>query len=80
MLFTVYASSLLAIIQKQLIEVHGYADDDQLYLAFRPDNDDEQTKALKSLEACIVDVKHWMLINRLKMNDSKTDFIIVGGS
>ncbi len=30
------------------------------------------------MESCLLDVKQWMLANKLKMNDSKTEFIIIG--
>jgi hypothetical protein len=34
--------------------------------------------ALKSMEDCITDVRSWMLTNKLKINDSKTEFLILG--
>ena len=30
------------------------------------------------METCLLDVKSWMLANKLKMNDGKTEFIIIG--
>lgn len=36
MLFTVYTSTLFAIVEKQLPRVHCYAHDSQLYLSFSP--------------------------------------------
>ena len=30
------------------------------------------------METCLLDVKQWMLANKLKMNDSKTEFIVIG--
>ena len=29
------------------------------------------------MESCLDDVKSWMISNKLKMNDSKTEFIII---
>ena len=34
--------------------------------------------ALKSIENCVADIRAWMLSNRLLINDSKTEFIIIG--
>ena len=38
LLFTIYASKLFQIIKTHLPDVHAYADDSQLYLAFKPDS------------------------------------------
>ena len=34
--------------------------------------------AIRNLEKCIEDVRTWMLTHRLKINDSKTEFILLG--
>ena len=77
-LFTIYVASLFQIINHYLPEAHGYADDHQLYLAFKPDSLASQDSAVQAIEAFIKDVPHWMLSNRLKINDSKTEFPILG--
>ncbi len=77
-LYTQYASSLFNVIQKHLINVHGYADDHQLYMSFSPNIVDDQDKAFTAMENCLLDVKDWMIANKLKMNDSKTEFLIIG--
>ena len=64
-LFTQYASS------------HAYADDHQLYMAFSP-NLESQNQTVSCMESYLDDVKSWMISNKLKMNDSKTEFIIIG--
>ena len=33
---------------------------------------------MKTLEACLNKVKHWMSVNWLKLNDSKIEFFIFG--
>jgi hypothetical protein len=77
-LFTIYAATLFKVIRKHLPEVHGYADDHQLYLSFKPSNTTSQDSALKAMEECINDVRRWMLSNKLKINDSKTEFLVLG--
>ena len=57
---------------------HGYADDHQLYVSFRPNHSGDQDSALSSLQDCIAEIRSWMLVNKLKINDSKTEFIILG--
>ncbi len=77
-LFTEYASTLFSVIHDHLDNAHGYADDHQLYLSFSPNSVQNQECAVKCMESCLLDVKQWMLANKLKMNDAKTEFIIVG--
>ena len=76
-LFTQYASSLFSIFSKQSVCAHAYADDHQLYMAFSP-NLVSLNEAVSCMESCLQDVKSWMISNKLKMNDSKTKFIIIG--
>ncbi len=76
--FTQYASSLFDIIHAHLDSAHGYADDHSLYLAFCPNSLVSQHQAIAKMEACLHDVKSWMVKYKLKMNDSKTEFVIVG--
>ena len=76
-LFTQYASSLFSIFSNHSVRAHAYADDHQLYVAFSP-NLESQNQAVTCLESCLEDVKSWMISNKLKMNDSKTEFIIIG--
>jgi dsDNA-binding SOS-regulon protein len=52
-----------------------YADDTQLYVSFKPK--DYKDKMLK-LEACIREIRRWMEQNPLKLNDAKTEFLVLG--
>jgi hypothetical protein len=73
--FKLYTKSLTAIAKKHKINIHLYADDTQLYTSFNPQ---ESEPALARLEACIEEIRNWMDINYLKLNDSKTEFVIFG--
>ena len=72
LLFTLYLSKLFDIVKGHLPHVHTYADDTQLHLAFKPDS------AVNALELCIRDLRSWMLHDKLKLNDNKTEFILIG--
>ena len=77
LLFVLYASKLFTIIERHLPQVHAYADDTQLYVAFKPDLE-HAANAVAAMEACINDIKKWMLADRLKINDDKTEFLVIG--
>ena len=65
--------------QRHLPDVHCYADDSQLYLSFRPaDGLSSQTDANHAMERCNEDIRHWMVSDRLLMNDEKTEFLLIG--
>jgi hypothetical protein len=58
------------------LELHLYADDSQVYMAFRPGVN--ESVSLDVLEKCIAQVRAWMAANYLKLNDDKTEFIVLG--
>ncbi len=69
----------LADILRELgIEFHVYADDHQLNLAFQPIGQDSADVVVNKILRCIVEVKQWMIKNMLKLNDDKTEFIVIG--
>ena len=70
-----WLGKILILSRKHNIQIHLYADDTQLYTTFDPNN---SADAMKRMEACIAEIKAWMANNLLKLNDSKTEFIIFG--
>lgn len=72
LLFVISFSKLFTTINKHLPDVHAYADDTQLYLAFKPGNYANETVAVSSIQSCIRDLHNWMLIDRLTLNQDKT--------
>ena len=77
-LFTLYTSRLFDIIQTHLPEVHYLTDDTQLYLSFSPSNAINQLSAISAMESCVDDILSWMLTDSLKLNDDKSEFLIIG--
>ena len=55
------------------IGYHIYADDIQLYISFKCK---DPLESLTKLNMCISDIRVWMIKQKLKINDSKTEFII----
>ena len=78
LLFTLYTSRLFDIIQTHLPEVHCFADDTQLYLSFSPSSAINQLSAISAMESCVDDIRSWMLTDSLKLNDDKSEFLIIG--
>ena len=77
-LFVIYASKLFEIFSCHLPDVHCYTDDTQLYLLFKPDSHASHVKAVTAMQWCIEDLGQWMLLDRLKLNDDKTEYLLIG--
>ena len=73
-LFTMYIKPLSAIIDSHSIIHHSFADDLQLQMSAPPDRISE---LLHSMQSCISDVKAWATASMLKLNDSKTELMLV---
>ena len=72
-----YSAPIAKLAQQNGVMYHQYADDTQLYVFC----DAKNAEAQKSrLEQCIHDIKDWSASNLLKLNDSKTEFLVVGSA
>ena len=78
LLFTMYASKLFEVIKDHLPMVHAYADDTQLYLSFKPGCTVTEQDAIRTMERCIKAIRIWMLTDKLKLNEEKTEFMVIG--
>ena len=78
LLFVVYASKLFEIVKHHLPNAYCFADDTQLYLSFDPNGSRDQVMALEAMERCISDLRKWMYRDKLKINDDKTEFLVIG--
>ena len=71
--YNLYTAPLERILKRHGVKYHKYADDLQVYHNCEID---QIGQAKVVLESCIADVRSWMLRWGLKINDSKTEFII----
>ena len=71
--FCLYLLPLCSIFKYHNIGYHTNTDDTQLYISFKC-NDPLAT--LPKLNSCISDIRVWMIKNKLKIYDSKTEFIV----
>ena len=69
-----YIKPLSAIIDSHSIIHHSFADDLQLQMSAPPDKIYE---LFHSMQSCISDVKAWATVNMLRLNDSKTELMLV---
>ena len=78
LLFTIYSSDLFSLLESHLATAHAYADDTQLYLTFSPSVGTGELDAVTAIENCIQDMRQWMCVRKVMLNDGKTEFLLVG--
>ena len=76
--FTIYFQQIISSHKKSSSRCHEYADDSELYLSFKPDSQLNQDEALNAMERCVEDIRTWMIVHKLKMNEGKTEFLVFG--
>ena len=74
-LFTVYTGTLAFLLEAHGVSYHFFADDTQLYI--KAEDTDEAKHRLSSL---LSDLKIWMARRKLKLNDGKTEIIVIRGN
>ena len=77
-LLTLYISPLGDICRKHGVIFQSYMDHHQNYLSFSPAQPGGKEKCLETLEGCISDIYLRMRTNLLKLNDDKTELIVLG--
>ena len=67
-----YTAPVLEIVNKHGVSGHCYADDTQIYFYCAPS---QMVQLAGVFTNCIAELENWMVMNRLKLNSGKTEFI-----
>ena len=73
-LFVFCKQPLSNLIKRHSLSVHLFADDIQINTSILPQH---VHCVISSVEACISDVKYWMIENKLQLNDEKTECLLM---
>ena len=77
LLYLLYTSPLGDIVRRHRLSFHLYADDSQIYITFRPLINGSLETAIMAIQDCTREIATWMRTNKLKLNDDKTDLLVL---
>ena len=77
LLYVLHTSPVADIIKRHNLTYHLYADDTQLYVSFKLGSDDLLSSAKASIEICVQEINNWMILNGLKLNEEKTELLLL---
>ena len=77
-LFILYIKQLQIIAAKYGLSVQFYADDSQLYISFYPTKVGDLENITDRANRCLAEIKVWMVENFMKINEDKTELLILG--
>jgi Reverse transcriptase (RNA-dependent DNA polymerase) len=75
LLFIIYTTPLSSLLSASSANHHLYADDTQLFISFTPQS---FVSTIQSLQNTIAAVANWMSANLLCLNQSKSEFMVIG--
>ena len=76
LLFILFTKDLQLIAKKHGFMFHCYADDCQIYLCFKPVAE-EANLSVEKFENCLSEIKKWMTVHFLKLNEEKTEALAI---
>lgn len=79
-LFILYIKHLQMIAAKYGLNIKLYADDSQLYISFHPMRPCQFHDVTERVNMCLAEIKVWMVKNFMKLNETKTELLVLGKS
>ena len=76
-LYLLYTSPLADILRRHNMLFHFYADDTQLYTSFTCNDEHDLSYTVQRIEDYLADIRAWMLLNKLKLNEDKTELLVI---
>ena len=77
LLFTIYMTPLSSLLKLHGMTYHLFADDTQLFQEFSLSDNTSPEIAIRKMERCVISIRQWMKTNMLKLNDDKTEILII---
>ena len=77
LLYVLYTVPIGDIIKFYDLHYHLYADDSQIYVFFPSQSQQDLCLVKSKLEACVKHIDSWMVLNRLKLNQDKTEPLLI---
>jgi hypothetical protein len=74
--FTIYSKPIGAICRRHGLLYHLYADDSQLYIRFKIQNQADLADAVRRIKNCVREIKAFLTSRMLKLNDDKTEVVV----
>uniref|UniRef100_A0A8C5A5S3 Reverse transcriptase domain-containing protein n=1 Tax=Gadus morhua TaxID=8049 RepID=A0A8C5A5S3_GADMO len=79
-LFILYIKALQKIAGKYGLDIQLYADDSHFYISFHLNRASQLTDVRDRTNRCLAEIKVWMVNNFMKLNESKTELLVLGKS
>ena len=79
LLYVLCTAPIADIIKSYDLHYHLYADDSQIHVFFSSQSQQYLCLIKSKLEAC-VHIDSWMVLNRLKLNQDKTELLLISSS
>ena len=75
--YKIYTLQVGNILRHHDLEYHIYADDSGIYMSFCISDREDLNQVLNRIKRCLLELKAWMSRNKLKLNDDKTEVLLI---